>query len=120
MKGFKYLLTYVVRIYRYCITGIIINQFIHVGISLTIYPCVEIGHKEPRGKYPIIGNNCFVGIGAKIFGDIHVGDNVTIVEELVILKNMVIGGLLGSTIIVLEYSKYNLLSYENSKWQSVL
>lgn len=51
MKGFKYLLTDVVRIYRYCITGIIINQFIHVGISLTIYPCVEIGHKEPRGKY---------------------------------------------------------------------
>lgn len=87
---------------------IIINQYTHIGKNLTIYPGVEIGHKVQGGKCPIIGSDCFIGAGAKIFGDIHIGDNVTIAENLVILKNMVIGGLFGSTIIMMCCQTYNM------------
>lgn len=76
-------------VYRYCITDyIIINQYTHIGKNLTIYPGVEIGHKVPGGKCPIIGSDCFIGAGAKIFGDIHIGDNVTIAANSVVTKDI--------------------------------
>lgn len=67
---------------------IIINQSTHIGKNLTIYPGVEIGHKVPGGKCPIIGSDCFIGAGAKIFGDIHIGDNVTIAANSVVTKDI--------------------------------
>lgn len=67
---------------------IIINGESCIGNKLTIYPGVEIGHKAPGGKCPIIGNNCFIGAGAKIFGEIHVGNNVTIAPNAVIVKDV--------------------------------
>lgn len=36
---------------------------------------------------PIIGNNVYIGPGAKIFGKITIGNNVTIGANAVVLKN---------------------------------
>lgn len=76
---------------------IIINEATRIGSNLTIYPGVEIGHKDPGGGCPVIGNNCFIGAGAKIFGNIHIGDNVTIAPNAVVTKdvpdNVTVGGI---------------------------
>ena len=76
---------------------IIINPKVRIGDNLTIYPGVEIGHKIPGGGCPIIGDNCFIGAGAKIFGDIIIGNNVTIAPNAVVTKgvpdNCVVGGI---------------------------
>lgn len=76
---------------------IIINSKVRIGDNLTIYPGVEIGHKIPGGGCPIIGDNCFIGAGAKIFGDIIIGNNVTIAPNAVVTKdvpdNCVVGGI---------------------------
>ena len=49
-----------------------------------------------RGKAPIIGDNCFVGAGAVIIGDIKIGNNVTVGANAVVTKdvpdNATVGG----------------------------
>lgn len=64
--------------------------------NLTIYPGVEIGTKYPGGECPIIGDNVFIGAGAKIFGKIKIGNNVTIAANAVVVKdipdNAIVGG----------------------------
>ena len=75
---------------------IIINETARIGKNLTIYPGVEIGHKTPDGLCPVIGDNCFIGAGAKIFGGIHIGNNVTITANAIVIHdvpdNVVVGG----------------------------
>lgn len=82
------------RIFHY--GWIIINEKTRIGENLTIYPGVEIGHKFRGGDAPTIGDNCFIGAGVKIFGPIHIGNNVTIAPNTVVTKdvpdNCVIGG----------------------------
>ena len=76
---------------------IIINQNTRIGRNLTVYPGVEIGHKVPSGGCPVIGDNCFIGAGAKIFGKIKIGNNVTIAPNTVVTKdvpdNVIVGGI---------------------------
>lgn len=75
---------------------IIINERTRIGRNLTIYPGVEIGHKLPGEGCPIIGDNCFIGAGAKIFGSIRIGNNVTVAANAVVLEdipdNAIVGG----------------------------
>lgn len=74
---------------------IIINDDARIGKNLTIYPGCIIGHKN-KGEVPIIGDNCFLGGGAKIFGKLRIGDNVTIAPNAVVTKdipsNSIVGG----------------------------
>lgn len=40
-----------------------------------------------RTETPTIGNNCYIGPGAKIFGKIKIGDNVAIGANAVVNKD---------------------------------
>lgn len=75
---------------------IIINDKARIGKNATLYPGVLIGHKLPSEPTPLIGDNVFIGSGAKIIGAIHIGDNVTIAPNAVVVKNVsdnsVVGG----------------------------
>ncbi len=82
------------RIFHY--GWIVINENARIGSNLTIYPGVEIGHKSRGMGAPQIGDNCFIGAGAKIFGNIRIGNNVTIAPNAVVIKdvpdNCIVGG----------------------------
>jgi serine O-acetyltransferase len=41
-----------------------------------------------RGKSPTLGNNVFVGAGAKIIGDLHVGNGAKIGANAVVTKSV--------------------------------
>jgi serine O-acetyltransferase len=73
---------------------IIVNSKALIGSKCTLHACVNIG--EHKGGTPKIGNNCYIGPGAKIFGDITIGNNVTIGANSVVNKsfpdNVVIAG----------------------------
>lgn len=75
--------------------AIIINPHAKIGRGCVLNPGVIIGHKE-KGLAPHIGDNCFIGGGAKVIGDIKIGDNVTIAPNAVVVKdvpdNAVVGG----------------------------
>lgn len=80
------------QIYHY--GYLIINSAVRIGDNATLYPGIEIGEKD--GGCPMIGDNVFIGAGAKIFGPIKIGNNVTIAANAVVVKdipdNAIVGG----------------------------
>ena len=87
-----------VRIYH-------VGDFIHVGTQCsigshcTLLPGVVFGNKyeQENNNIIIVGDNCYFGLGAKIFGTINIGNNVTVGANSVITKNIpnnaVVGGI---------------------------
>lgn len=76
---------------------IIINQDTRIGKNVVLNPLVIIGHKNIGEGCPVIGDNCFIGGGARIFGKIRIGNNVTIAPNAVVVKdvpdNTIVGGI---------------------------
>lgn len=66
-----------------------------VGENLWVNQCVTIGYSNAT-DCPTIGNNVTVGAGAKIIGNVHIGDNAIIGANAVVVKdipkNAVVGG----------------------------
>ena len=57
-----------------------------IGRNVTIFHQVTIGRS--RGEAPVIGDNVFIGPGAKIFGGIRIGDNVNIGANCVVFQDV--------------------------------
>lgn len=59
--------------------GIYISQGAEIGAGCTIFQQVTIGSNMLEGSKgygaPVIGDHVFIGAGAKIIGNVHVGDN---------------------------------------------
>jgi|SRR5690606_1269404 len=70
-----------------------------IGKNFTIQPGVVIGNKtiENLDEEVVIGDNCYIGLDAKILGKITIGNNVTIGANSVVLENFpdncIIGGI---------------------------
>lgn len=56
--------------------GIFISRYARIGKECWIYQNVTIG--ESNGKAPTIGDDCLIGAGAVLVGDITIGDRVKI------------------------------------------
>ena len=68
--------------------GIVINGKAKIGNNCTIMQQVTIGNKLNDDKIPEIGNNVFIGAGAKIIGNIKIEDNVIIGANAVVTKSI--------------------------------
>ena len=66
--------------------GVFISRYAQIGENCCIYQNVTIG--EIDRKAPVIGNNCLIGAGAVIIGDIRIGDNVKIGAGAVVNTNV--------------------------------
>lgn len=90
-----------IEIYPHCIigedlyiphcVGIVIGKTAEIGNKCIIFPNVVIGAKyspfsiNPNGRrHAKIGDNCTIGAGAKILGNISIGDNVTIAANTIV------------------------------------
>lgn len=67
--------------------NIIINPNTQIGENCRIHVGVNIG--AHKGKAPKIGNNVYIGPGAKIFGDIYIADNISIGTNATVNKTFV-------------------------------
>ena len=67
---------------------IIVNPAVKIGKNCTLNPMVIIGHKKPGEAAPQIGDNVFIGGGAKLIGAIRIGNNVTIAPNSVVVKDI--------------------------------
>lgn len=67
--------------------GICISGNAIIGENCTIMHQVTIGVIDSADA-PRIGDNCFIGAGAKVLGGISVGDNVKIGANAVVTKNV--------------------------------
>ena len=70
--------------------GIVINIHTVIGDNVNISQGVTIGQANRGTKrgVPIIGNEVYIGPGAKIFGKIIIGDNVAIGANAVVITDI--------------------------------
>lgn len=92
--------------------SIVVNPNSRVGKNCILHANVVIGHHE--GKTPTIGDNVFIGPGAKIFGGIYIADNVWIGANAVVTKdifetNAVVGGI-----------PAKIIGYKKESWNNTI
>ncbi len=68
--------------------SIVVNAACRVGKNCMINSCVNIGANGGSSKAPQIGDNVFIGPGAKIYGDITIANNVYIGANSVVNKSI--------------------------------
>ncbi|WP_317011724.1 serine O-acetyltransferase [Niallia taxi] len=68
--------------------GVIIHADVKIGKNVTISHQVTIGKSKPNSGAPHIGDGVYIGVGAKILGDIVVGDNSLIGANAVVVKDV--------------------------------
>ncbi len=71
-------------------TGVVIGETSMIGDNVTLFQGVTLGGtgKETGKRHPTLGNNIVVGAGAKILGNITIGDNSYIGANAVVVKDV--------------------------------
>lgn len=68
---------------------IVVNNGARVGANCRIHVCTNIGTEAGKSNAaPKIGDNCYIGPGVKMFGDIEIADNVAIAANAVVNKSV--------------------------------
>lgn len=68
--------------------NIVVNSRAKIGKNCRIQEGTNIGTTNGSDEAPIIGNNVFIGTGAKIIGNISIADNVCIGAGAVVVKSI--------------------------------
>jgi len=76
--------------------GIVIGETAIVGDDVLIYHGVTLGGKinDRVKRHPTVGNNVLLGAGAKIIGDVEIGDGAMIGANAVVTKNVPAGAVI--------------------------
>jgi serine O-acetyltransferase len=76
--------------------GVVIGETAIVGDDVLIYHGVTLGGKvNARVKrHPTVGNNVLLGAGAKILGDIEIGNGAQIGANAVVTKSVPVGAVI--------------------------
>jgi serine O-acetyltransferase len=83
---------------------IVVNGGARIGANCRIHVGVNIGTEAGKSAAaPAIGDNCYIGPGAKLFGEINIGSNTVIGANAVVNKsfpegNQTLGGIPASVI----------------------
>jgi serine acetyltransferase/thymidylate kinase len=69
--------------------GIVIHSQAAIGERVTILQQVAIGDKDlGQSVAPVIGNDVYIGAGARVLGDVRVGDGVTIGANAIVTQDI--------------------------------
>lgn len=70
--------------------GVVIGETTIVGDDCVLYQGVTLGGtgKETGKRHPTLGNRVIVGTGAKVLGNIHIGDGAKIGGNSVVVKDV--------------------------------
>lgn len=68
--------------------SIVISQYAQIGANCKIHSSVNIGATGGAKKAPIIGNNVYIGPGAKLIGDIRITDDIVIGANAVVVRSI--------------------------------
>jgi serine O-acetyltransferase len=70
--------------------GVVIGETSIIGDNVTLYQGVTLGGtgKQKTKRHPTLGNNVVVGTGAKVLGNITIGDNSYIGANAVVIKDV--------------------------------
>ena len=70
--------------------GVVVGETAIIGDNVLLYQGVTLGGtgKETGKRHPTIGNNVVIGTGAKVLGNIIIGDNSYIGANAVVIKDV--------------------------------
>ncbi len=70
--------------------GVVIGVTTIIGDDVTLYKGVTLGGtgREKGKRHPTIGNNVVIGTGAKVLGNISIGDNSYVGANAVVIKDI--------------------------------
>ena len=70
--------------------GVVIGETTEIGDDVLLYQGVTLGGtgKEKGKRHPTIGNNVVIGTGAKILGNITIGDHTKIGAGSVVIRSV--------------------------------
>ena len=70
--------------------GVVIGETTIIGDNVLLYQGVTLGGtgKEKGKRHPTLGNNIVVGTGAKVLGNINIGDNSYIGANAVVVRDV--------------------------------
>lgn len=70
--------------------GVVIGETAIIGDNVLLYQGVTLGGtgKECGKRHPTVGNNVVIGAGAKVLGNIKVGDNSYVGANAVVIKDV--------------------------------
>ncbi len=71
-------------------TGVVVGETTVIGDNVTLFQGVTLGGtgKQTGKRHPNIGNNVVVGTGAKVLGNITIGENSYIGANAVVIKDV--------------------------------
>jgi serine O-acetyltransferase len=69
--------------------GVVVNSSVCAGKNIFIESSVVIG--DNRGKIPVLGDDIFIGSGAKIIGGVHLGTGARVGANAVVLHSVAAG-----------------------------
>lgn len=89
--------------------GVVIGETAEVGDNVTMYHGTTLGGTtlDPIKRHPTIGNNVVIGAGAKVLGNISVGDDSKIGANAVLKKSVPEGTIVYEARPTIKYSKNN-------------
>lgn len=71
--------------------GVVIGETAEIGDNVMIYHQVTLGgtgNEKGVKRHPTVGDNCIIGTGAKLLGNITIGKNSKIGANSVVLRNV--------------------------------
>ena len=70
--------------------GVVIGETSVIGKNVTLFQGVTLGGtgKERGKRHPTLGSNVVIGTGAKVLGNIKIGDNVQIGANAVVIRDV--------------------------------
>lgn len=66
--------------------GVVVNTSVRGGCNVIIEGGVTIGAE--KGRSPVLGDNVYIGSGAKVIGGVKVGNDVRIGANAVVVKDV--------------------------------
>jgi serine O-acetyltransferase len=69
--------------------GIVMHSQAAIGERVTVMQQVAIGDKDQgESVAPVIGNDVYIGAGARVLGDVRIGDGVTIGANAIVTRDI--------------------------------
>ena len=77
--------------------GVVIHQKAVIGAGCIIGQGITIGGRSRHPEVPVIGDQVYIGAGARVLGPIRIGSNVVIAPNAVVIEdvpdNCIVGGI---------------------------